>query len=532
MSTGINNCTRQANSTNLSPSSSSFAPDSSSSNRSTVILAIVCVIISSFSTTFGLFFQKIAHKRGGICGNSHDSRGTRRRTFLYWLFGFLMMTLISFPLDLYSMANLGQSLVVPLLAGLEVAENQIFAPYFIHASVNKKYDYSAAVIVVIGASFTSIWGPKGGATSSNDSRTKWEIGHHCTDANNQTQITAYEDTVLTFNAFAAEPLFVGYETTVILVFFFCLFCMKFEPACMQDNLFFVYGYVAGFLGGQQNLFLKGVGTFLLLAFDGSAEEVFADWYVYVFLSMMIVLPICQLSVINMGLGKFSVLQFVPAFTVLYIVSGTSVGLFFYQEHKQLQEFAWIMFGVGFFFIFLSLAILGCRTSAKADVVKMDSAKAFYISPEIQRRRDSAQAKRLNKDLAHVSRYCAHLIGMADVEDPQNLKSETHPDKNPQDDVDTATNTFDTIDSVYVVSDRLAKIKQKYEALSVDGGNARSKYIVTEKDPMQLDGRSPKRKPWTPSKQQWKPPAELRLQPEDDAGPDNRKSSTDTVNWGA
>jgi hypothetical protein len=67
---------------------------------------------------------------------------------------------------------------------------------------------------------------------------------------------------------------------------------------------------------------------------------------------------------------------------------------------------------------------------------------------------------------------------------------------------------------------------------VDGGNARSKYIVTEKDPMQLDGRSPKRKPWTPSKQQWKPPAELRLQPEDDAGSDNRKSSTDTVNWGA
>ena len=188
-----------------------------------------------------------------------------------------MMTLISFPLDLYSMANLGQSLVVPLLAGLEVAENQIFAPYFIHASVNKKYDYSAAVIVVIGASFTSIWGPKGGATSNNDSRIKWEIGHHCTDANNQTQITAYEETVLTFNAFAAESLFVGYEITVILMFLFCLFCMRFEPAFMKDNLFFVYGYVAGFLGGQQNLFLKGVGTFLLLAFDGSAEEVFADW---------------------------------------------------------------------------------------------------------------------------------------------------------------------------------------------------------------------------------------------------------------
>merc|ERR1719163_2454732 len=31
--------------------------------------AIFCVIISSISTTFGLFFQKIAQDRGGVCGN-------------------------------------------------------------------------------------------------------------------------------------------------------------------------------------------------------------------------------------------------------------------------------------------------------------------------------------------------------------------------------------------------------------------------------------------------------------------------------
>ena len=50
----------------------------------------------------------------------------------------------------------------------------------------------------------------------------------------------------------------------------------------------------------------------------------------VFLLMMLVLAPTQLAVINVGLGKFSVLRFVPAYTVLYIIMGTSVGLFFYQ----------------------------------------------------------------------------------------------------------------------------------------------------------------------------------------------------------
>jgi hypothetical protein len=50
----------------------------------------------------------------------------------------------------------------------------------------------------------------------------------------------------------------------------------------------------------------------------------------VFLLMMLVLAPTQLAVINVGLGKFSVLRFVPAYTVIYIIMGTSVGLFFYQ----------------------------------------------------------------------------------------------------------------------------------------------------------------------------------------------------------
>ena len=86
--------------------------------------AIICVIISSFSTTFGLFFQKIAQNRGGICGKKDDTKAKKHRAFAYWFGGFMMITFISFGLDLYAMGSLGQSVVVPLLAGLEVSARE------------------------------------------------------------------------------------------------------------------------------------------------------------------------------------------------------------------------------------------------------------------------------------------------------------------------------------------------------------------------------------------------------------------------
>jgi hypothetical protein len=264
------------NCTTLLTPSSSVTDAASASSVGTTIGAIICVIVSSMSTTFGLFFQKIAQERGGCCGHPDDTKATKRVAFAYWFGGFSLITLISFGLDLYSMASLGQSLVVPLLAGLEVAENQIFAPCVLHAELNKKYDLSAAVVVVFGAILTSIWGPKGGTGSSSSAST---IALACnTSSTLPVSLTAYQEIRATFDGLFAEGLFIGYEITVVVLFLLSLYCMKFEPTFVQKYLFLPYGYVSGFLGGQQNLFLKGVGTFFTLAFNGSAEEVFTDWY--------------------------------------------------------------------------------------------------------------------------------------------------------------------------------------------------------------------------------------------------------------
>jgi hypothetical protein len=226
------NCTSNAT---LSPSSGDVA----ASDAGGTIVAIICVVISSLSTTFGLFFQKIAQERGGVCGHPEDDKHEKYISFAYWFGGFSLITLVSFGLDLYSMASLGQSLVVPLLAGLEVAENQVFAPVVLHAELNAKYDYTAAVVVLFGAVLTSIWGPKGGTTASSSVAS-------CNST--AVALTEYQEARQLFDSLFIEPLFVGYEITVFAVFLFCVGVMKVEPAWCKNYMFMVYGYVAGFLG--------------------------------------------------------------------------------------------------------------------------------------------------------------------------------------------------------------------------------------------------------------------------------------------
>ena len=77
-----------------------------------------------------------------------------------------------------------------------------------------------------------------------------------------------------------------------------------------------------------------------------------------------------------GLMKFSALSFVPAYTVLYIVSSTSVGLFFYQEWKQLNGTQWGMFSLGFVLILTSLAILAFKSKAALKRASSDASSIY------------------------------------------------------------------------------------------------------------------------------------------------------------
>lgn len=178
-------------------------------------------------------------------------------------------------------------------------------------------------------------------------------------------VLSYAETKAKFGDLFSAPAFIVFEVIVVSACIFCLVLSRLE-SCHRIH-FLAVGYVAGFLGGQQNMFLKGVGTFIGTAIAGDAS-VFSDWLVYVFILGMVSLASTQLFFLNEGLAQFPALLFVPTYTILYIVSGTLVGLVFYQEYKLMNTLGWIMFAIGFFLIGCAMVILGLKEDTPVEPV--------------------------------------------------------------------------------------------------------------------------------------------------------------------
>ena len=310
---------------------SSATADDAGGGAGLVVVAIICVVCSSLTTTFGLFFHKIAQERlmvedSDISDDKTVVKAFHRRTTLIWLACFVNITLLSFALDLFSMATLGQAMVVPLLASLEVAENQMAAPFMLHEHFDKVRDTAAAIIITLGALCTTLFGPGGpfgGVTIA---------PANVDECGNAIPVT-YQQTKDEFGTFFSAPAFIIFEVFTIAIFIACLVGTKMEK--FKHYHFLFYGYIAGFLGGQQNMFLKGVGTCFGSAFAGDAS-VFAD-YLVTCSSSLWQIGWDQLGYLNKGLAMFPALLFVPTYTVLYIVMGTCVGVVF--TGVQADEYA-------------------------------------------------------------------------------------------------------------------------------------------------------------------------------------------------
>jgi hypothetical protein len=385
------------NTTNVACANAATTENNEDSGAGMVVVAIVCVVISSLTTTFGLFFQKIAQERmmvddEDISKDEEEVKAFHKRTTLIWLAGFVNITLLSFALDLFSMATLGQAMVVPLLASLEVAENQMAAPAMLHEHFDKVRDTSAAIIITIGALCTTLFGP-GGPFGGTDTTAPKNID----ECGNSIPMT-YEQTKEEFGVFFSAPAFIIFEILTISMFIGCVVGTKMEKFKKYHFLF--YGYIAGFLGGQQNMFLKGVGTCFGSAFAGDAA-VFADYLVYVFIIAMASLAGTQLGYLNRGLAKFPALLFVPTYTVLYIVMGTCVGMVFYQEYKLMSTLGWVMFCIGFLFIFAALTILATKKGGDEEVIDEETHAAKGISTVSSDKDKNAEVKVIRKLTEHA-----------------------------------------------------------------------------------------------------------------------------------
>ena len=89
-------------------------------------------------------------------------------------------------------------------------------------------------------------------------------------------------------------------------------------AAPDKRLALIYAFLAGALGGQQNVVFKGVGE--MVSNGGSAFSTPGAW---IFVGLTAVLAVGQISYINQGLAHFDGVLFLPLYSAMLILLGTS-----------------------------------------------------------------------------------------------------------------------------------------------------------------------------------------------------------------
>eukprot|EP00658_Telonema_sp_P-2_P065592 TRINITY_DN547_c0_g1_i1.p1 TRINITY_DN547_c0_g1~~TRINITY_DN547_c0_g1_i1.p1 ORF type:complete len:457 (-),score=77.38 TRINITY_DN547_c0_g1_i1:348-1718(-) len=130
----------------------------------------------------------------------------------------------------------------------------------------------------------------------------------------------------------------------------------------------VFGYCAGAVGGQQQVFLKATGELFESTFNGKSE--WNRWEATMFAVACIVLAVGQIQLLNKGLCLWSAIKYLPIYNVCLILCSTTYGGIFYQEYKVLSTLGMIMFPFGVFIVVLGATVLACKNSDSADASKV------------------------------------------------------------------------------------------------------------------------------------------------------------------
>eukprot|EP00658_Telonema_sp_P-2_P065593 TRINITY_DN547_c0_g1_i10.p3 TRINITY_DN547_c0_g1~~TRINITY_DN547_c0_g1_i10.p3 ORF type:complete len:151 (-),score=20.24 TRINITY_DN547_c0_g1_i10:341-793(-) len=96
----------------------------------------------------------------------------------------------------------------------------------------------------------------------------------------------------------------------------------------------VFGYCAGAVGGQQQVFLKATGELFESTFNGKSE--WNRWEATMFAVACIVLAVGQIQLLNKGLCLWSAIKYLPIYNVCLILCSTTYGGIFYQVQGTLR----------------------------------------------------------------------------------------------------------------------------------------------------------------------------------------------------
>jgi len=286
-----------------------------------VMIGMALAVLASVGSTFGLILQKLAQVQNDAL--PPDKQYTKTGAIICsptWMLGFVLLIAVPFPLDLVAFSLAPQSLVVPL-TGVTLILNQVIAPFMLKEKVSM-LDWIATGVIAVGIIFTTAF------------------GSHC----------SYEYTVDHMLGFFEQLAFQVAEVLFVISMVFCWWWVTWGvPRWYADEKAdqmraVAYGYMAGAVGGQQQIFLKATGELLETSINGAGE--WDRWESWMLAVACFGFAVAQIQLLNKGLALWTAVKYLPIYNVCLILCSTTYGSIFYQEYKGLETIGYVMFPIG------------------------------------------------------------------------------------------------------------------------------------------------------------------------------------------
>lgn len=226
------------------------------------------------------------------------------------------MTFVSSALSILAVGLAPMSLVAPL-SGLTVLLNLLMTPYFLGERLHVAIDLPVALLIVVGAGCTSVFGPHKERS---------------------------------YNADVIQDLLSSQQTVVyvlvsILVVTLCELEMRrsrrnanagepgqAEKAKLRGMM--LTAFVAAVCAGLSGVGMKAAGGMARIKFHGVGEA--TPGFVIAVTTISLMAALFELNVISRGLWLYEQTVFLPVSKALNIISNTMMGLFIYEEFGELR----------------------------------------------------------------------------------------------------------------------------------------------------------------------------------------------------
>eukprot|EP00656_Telonema_subtile_P043656 TRINITY_DN4999_c0_g1_i2.p1 TRINITY_DN4999_c0_g1~~TRINITY_DN4999_c0_g1_i2.p1 ORF type:complete len:497 (+),score=98.26 TRINITY_DN4999_c0_g1_i2:195-1685(+) len=331
-----------------------------------VLLGMGCAVIASLGSTFGLILQKLAQmKNDALPENEKFPTSGGIIWSPTWILGLLLLIILPFPLDLAAFSLAPQSLVVPL-SGVTLVLNQVIAPSVLKEKVSC-LDWIATGVITCGIVCSTAF------------------GSHCS-----VEFTVDE----IMDLFQELPFQIAEGVFVFSMIVACWWLNwgAYSYCTSEDRLnrsrSVVFGYAAGAVGGQQQIFLKATGELFESTFNGNAE--WDRWEAWFFTITCVILAVAQIQLLNKGMALWTAIKYLPIYNVCLILCSTTYGGIFYEEYKVLSTEGFILFPFGVAVVVLGAVLLGCKNDvgvASAVVVPESPVKGDIIYPVSEKAKD-------------------------------------------------------------------------------------------------------------------------------------------------